>query len=173
LEEDASTFLSEAKRIAEYDLLLRQSETSITTLVDSISKVMYYQSELDRNLKSVGSFHSSMHNMLSDLEKQVDDLFTVQLPHVTPQEADMQREKMYQAALELNTNLEEMQGRMEDDIRAYNIHQENIPKNDIVLDNMVQVLNSHYEHLNKLQGVCGNLQGDVNSVEKSLNAYLE
>ena len=111
--------------------------------------------------------------MLSDLEKQVDDLFTAQLPHVTPQEADFQREKMYQTALELNSNLETMQGRMDDDIRAYNLHQENIPKNDLVLDNMVQVLNSHYEHLNKLQNVCGNLQGDVTSVEKSLNSYLE
>jgi len=171
LEEDANLFLSEAKRIAEYDVLLRDSQQSISDLNNSVQTLLYHQSELDRNLCSVGSFHSEMDTMLSTLEKQVDELYSVSSQHVTPLQADEEREKIYYCAINLNSKLQELQGRMESEVTKFNNEQEKNQKlnvSDNVMEQMVQVLNCHYENLAWLERTNSSLQNDAETVGKAL-----
>jgi len=68
LEKDACEFTKEAERVAEWDAVLRDSQSSVSQLADFVSRVLAQQTDLDRTLASVESFQHELNQSLNGVE---------------------------------------------------------------------------------------------------------
>ena len=78
MEKDATQFASEAKRVAEWDAVLRDSTRSISELTDNVSRLLLQQNEVDQTLGNVGAYQSELIHSLTTLEASIDDIFSQQ-----------------------------------------------------------------------------------------------
>ena len=174
LDRDALSFLSEAQRIAQYDAVLRDSQRSISTLTAEVSRLMIRQAELDRTLAGTGSHQRHLADTIDGLEVDVDEIFAAQ-SHVAPEDADLEREKAYALAIDLEKRLGGMTRALEGTGRDLEAAQERVlasggsgfeGKGEI--GNVLQILNNHHDALAYLEGAAGAVEGHVASVGRTL-----
>jgi len=105
VEKDAIEYINESKRVAHYDAVLRDSQRMLTDLSSQTSRLMVHQTELERILKGIGAHQTELESNLTTLETQVAQVFEAQV-HMTPGDADVQRENAYSLALACEQRLQ-------------------------------------------------------------------
>ena len=175
LETDTIAFLQEAQRIAHYDATLRDSHQSLSELASMVSRLMIHQQEVDTQLQGVGSYHKELATTLDQLEQNVDELFAAQ-SGISVQDVDIQRERAYERALEVDSKLGQMNNVLENVMGELNAAQERVWSmarghdghvNDEV-GKIIGVFNSHNETLAQLEAKARNLEADVTMVGQVL-----
>jgi len=175
LEIDAKTFFAEAQRISEYDAILRDSQRSITHLTENMSRLLIQQTEVDNTLNSIGSYHSELNEILNGLETNMDDLFEAQ-KHLVPEDGDLERERAYQLALDIETKLSNMQMSMKDTVDDLNRSAERASEGNSNGSGsgseeniqILQILNAHLDTLTWLEGAGKSLDEDVTLLGRAL-----
>jgi len=125
LETDTIAFLTEAQRIAHYDATLRESQNSLSELTNMVSRLMLHQTEVDTQLQGIGSYQNELSSTLDLLERNVDELFASQ-SNVNVQDSDIQREKSYERAIDVDNKLDSMTSSLQHVVNDLNAAQERV-----------------------------------------------
>jgi chromosome segregation ATPase len=163
LEKDAVEYLKEAKRVAQYDATLRDSQRALSALSTKTSQLLQQQSELEGMLKGIGAFHSEFEKNLDQLEVQVDQLFGAQ-SHVVPTDSDVQRENAYSTAVQCEQRLQALQEAATTMLQRLELGGGQGPVADIV-----KILQQHEMQLASLEQTNRAMEHDINQLSLTLN----
>eukprot|EP00804_Cyclotella_cryptica_P006532 CCRYP_012806-RA/>CCRYP_012806-RA protein AED:0.03 eAED:0.03 QI:630/1/1/1/1/1/2/158/408 len=177
LETDAIAFLQEAQRVAHYDATLRDTQHSLSELTNMVSRLMVHQSEVDTQLQGIGSYQRELATTLDQLEQNVDELFAAQ-SGISVQDADIERERAYERALEVDSKLGQMNNVLENVVNDLKAAQERVWSmsgrgqdgygKDEEVGKIIGVFNSHNETLAQLDAKARALEADVTMVGQVL-----
>ena len=177
LETDTIAFLQEAQRIAHYDATLRDTQHSLSDLTNMVSRLMVHQSEVDTQLQGIGSYQRELATTLDQLEQNVDELFAAQ-SGISVQDADIERERAYERALEVDSKLGQMNNVLENVVSDLKATQERVWSTsgrghdgygkDEEVGKIIGVFNSHNETLAQLEAKARTLEADVTMVGQVL-----
>lgn len=165
LEKDAVAYLEESKRVCEYDAVLRDSQRDLAQLTSQTQRLLLEQEQVEQTLLGVGAFQEQLEKTLSQVESQVDELFTSQ-SHLAPQDADVERERAYQTASAIDTRLEELTESLQTTFGHLTTANQKVFSGEI--GNIVTVLNQHQDGLAQLETAARSLELDVTSVGRQL-----
>jgi len=165
LEKDAVTYLEEARRVAEYDAILRDSQTDISKLAEQLQRSMVQQKEIEQTVTGIGNFQQELDNNLETVEQNVDALFAAQ-SHLVPIDADMEREAAYKTAATIQQRL---QG-LEDSLQATMAQMDAAVGGGLTGDvaKIVQILNEHQNSLAALEDMGRRMEHDLAQVNRVL-----
>ena len=172
LETDTVAFLHEAQRIANYDATLRDTQHALSELTNQVSRLMLHQNEVDTQLRGIGSYQNELSTTLDQLERNVDELFAAQ-SNITIEDADVEREKSYQRALEVDDKLTQMTGKLEAVVNDLNSAQERALNsgregtNDEV-GKIIGIFNAHHETLAVLDNKARAVEADMATLSQVL-----
>ena len=176
LETDTIAFLHEAQRIAHYDSTLRDTQHSLSELASMVSRLMIHQQEVDSQLQGIGSYQKEMATTLDQLEQNVDELFAAQ-SGISVQDVDIERERAYERAMEVDSKLGQMCNVLENVVGELNAAQERVWSmsrrqdgydEDKDVGKIIRVFNSNNETLAQLEAKARNLEADVTMVSQVL-----
>jgi len=162
LERDAVEHLKESRRVAQYDAILRDSQRSLSALTQKTSTLLSKQSELEGMLNSIGAFHSEFEKNLDQLEGQVDQLFEVQA-HLSPSDADLQRENAYATAVRCNQRLESLTQNVSGTLQQLEI------SGDGETSDILRILHQHQMQLVQLEQASRSIDHDINQLSNALS----
>ncbi|EJK61248.1 hypothetical protein THAOC_18301 [Thalassiosira oceanica] len=177
LETDTVAFLHEAQRIANYDATLRDTQHALSELTNQVSRLMLHQNEVDTQLRGIGSYQNELSTTLDQLERNVDELFAAQ-SNITIEDADVEREKSYQRALEVDDKLTQMTGKLEAVVNDLNSAQERALNsgregtNDEV-GKIIGIFNAHHETLAVLDNKARAVEADMATLSQVLARTIE
>ncbi|KAL9190081.1 hypothetical protein ACHAXT_007292 [Thalassiosira profunda] len=166
LESDAVAFFAEAKRVAHYDTTLRETQASLGELTNGVSRLMLHQSEVDAQLNGIGSYQRELGGTLDLLERNVDELFAAQ-GNVDVADADVERERGYERAIDVDARLGSMSGALKGIAGELNAAQERAwasgggEGKDEEVGKIVGVFNAHHETLAYLEGRARAVEADL------------
>lgn len=168
LETDAISFMQEAQRVAQYDATLRDTQHSLSDLTNLVSRLMLQQSEVDSQLQGIGSYQCELGGTLDLLERNVDELFAAQ-SHVHVGDADVEREKSYERALDVDTKLDQMNVVLTNVVNDLNAAQERVWSSsgaaeegkDEEVGKIIGVFNAHHETLAYLESKARAVESDM------------
>lgn len=169
LETDAIAFLQEAQRVAHYDATLRDTQHSLSDLTNTVSRLMLTQSEVDAEVQGIGSYQRELGGTLDLLERNVDELFAAQ-SHAHVGDADVEREKSYERALDVDAKLTQMNGALTNVVNDLNAAQERVwsssearadGSQDEEVGKIVGVFNAHHDTLAFLEGQARAVESDL------------
>ncbi|KAL3784056.1 hypothetical protein ACHAW5_004141 [Stephanodiscus triporus] len=153
LETDAIAFLTEAQRVAYYDATLRDSQHSLSELTNMVSRLMLHQTEVNTQLQGIGSYQNELSKTLDVLERNVDELFAAQ-SNPLPLDADVERERSYERAIEVDNKLDVMNSTLRHVVNDLNAAQERVWSSSLGVDGddnevgkIIGVFNAHHETL--------------------------
>lgn len=168
LESDAKIFFEEAKRINEYDVILRASQDEISQLSEQVSALLFQQKELDRTLTSVDAYHSEVNSSLDKLENHLDELFTGH-GGLRPEDADVERERAYQTAIDIGGRLNDVNTVLNTVVGDLNgVYEREEGQGEEDLGSILGILNAHYETLSWLEGSARSVEEDVANIGRVL-----
>lgn len=140
-------------------------------MTENISRVLIQQNQVDNALNSIGAYHSELNEVLNGLENNMDDLFEAQ-KHLVPEDGDLERERAYQRALDVETKLSSMQMSLKDTVDDLNRSMERVAGNSGENGGegmqILQILNAHLDTLTWLEGTGKSLEEDVALVGRAL-----
>ena len=174
LETDTISFLQEAQRISQYDATLRDTQHSLSELANMVSRLMLQQNEVGTQLQGIGSYQNELSTTLDQLEKNVDELFAAQ-SKVGVESADIEREKAYERALEIDSKLGQMGNVLENVVSDLNAAQERVWSSssdgegkDEEVGKIIGVFNAHHETLAYLENRARAVESDLVMVSQVL-----
>ena len=178
LETDAIAFLNEAQRVSHYDGTLRDTQSSLSELTNMVSRSMLHQSEVDTQLQGIGSYQNELSNTLDLLEQNVDELFAAQ-SNMNVEDADIEREKSYERAIEVDGNLDRMNVVLTNVVNDLNAAQERVwssssssagqeGKDSEEVGKIIGVFNAHHETLAYLEGKVRDVEADMAMISQVL-----
>ena len=175
LDRDTSAFLADAHRVAQYDALLRDSQRNVSNLSTQVQKLLLRQAELDRTLNGIGSYQSELSSTLEGIERHVDELFASQ-SHLVPEDADVEREKAYANAIDIDGRLAGMNDALRSILGSLDAAQERAfatgAGGDGADDDVGQILatmNANHDILAHLEAAARRIEGDVGAVGMALS----
>lgn len=169
LEKDALAFTSEARRVSEWDAVLRDSQVSISDLADYVSRILTQQKDLDRTLSSVTAYQGDLNGTLDRLERHIDELFASSA-HLMPEDADVQREKAYKRTSDVDSALTTMATQLESTVNDLNAaHERAIDvSSSNSLSQIVQIFNEHHETLAWLENTSKKIESEMETIGRGL-----
>mmetsp|Transcript_9546 Transcript_9546/g.23337 ORF Transcript_9546/g.23337 Transcript_9546/m.23337 type:complete len:385 (+) Transcript_9546:113-1267(+) len=178
LETDAIAFLNEAQRIAHYDATLRDTQHSLSELTNMVSRLMLHQTEVDTQLQGIGSYQNELGTTLDLLERNVDELFAAQ-SNVRVEDADVERERSYERAIEVDHKLDAMGGALRHVVNDLNAAQERVwssssgvggggERKDEEVGKIIGVFNAHHETLAHLESKARGVESDLAMITQVL-----
>ncbi|GAX11591.1 nuclear pore complex protein Nup62 [Fistulifera solaris] len=165
LEQDAIAFLEEARRVAEYDAILRDSQRNIVKLTQLAHHTLIGQQELEQMLNGIDAFQRELETTLNTVEQHVEDLFQAQSHHL-PADADMEREKAYATASAVEQRLQELSESLQTVLGEMDATQQRVLTGDT--GKIVQILSQHEKSLADLETAARRMELDVGHVSKLL-----
>lgn len=175
LERDATTFLQEAKRVAEYDAVLRDGQRDLLRLGTVTQQILVRQSDLAQRLGALQDHQSDMDRQLNHVEAALDQLFASQAQW-TPQEADVQRERAYTTAIAIDERLSQLQNGLHDALRTLD---DGVaggaaglagPSGD--QSQLLRILNQHQNALVEFELTSHRLEQDLKLVKSALSRSI-
>lgn len=127
---------------------------------------MLHQNEVGTQLQGVGSYQNELGTTLDQLEKNVDELFAAQ-SKVSVESADIEREKAYERALEIDSKLGQMGNVLENVVSDLNAAQERVwstsdgEGKDEEVGKIIGVFNAHHETLAYLENRARAVESDL------------
>jgi nuclear pore complex protein Nup62 len=183
LEKDAIVYLDQAKRVAEYDAVLRDSQRNLSRLTEHAQRMILQQGEVERSLSTIAAVQHELQSDLDELDTNVHRLFASQA-HMTPVDADTARERSYATALQLEQDLQAMARSFQSTIRrldqathtattttaatATASSSTNSSDSSSDLKNILTILNQHQDSLDHLDRVSKRMETDMAMIEKAL-----
>jgi chromosome segregation ATPase len=167
LEQDATAFINEAVRVGEWDAQLRDNQQEITGLADQVQRLLLAQDELDRTMGSVSSNQQELDQTLEALEAQVDDLFDRRRSR-TPDDADLERERMFQLAIDVDQQLSGMLGTLKGLVQGLNDSFDRANSSGSTVSKVVKILNAHQQALHWLETTSKKVEADLGTVNRQL-----
>lgn len=166
LEEQESVFLNQAKQINVWDRLLIENGEQITQLNDEIQRLKADQSRLDRELDFILSQQQELEEALTPIEQHIKAQQSI--PYM--QHTDLEREKTYKMAENIDSQLKRMMQDMKDIISHINTSNTNLKENDDPMTQIAKILNSHMDSLQWVDQNAVLLQRKVEDVSKQLES---
>ena len=175
LDRDTSAFLADAHRVAQYDALLRDSQRNVSNLTNQVQKLLVRQAELDRTLNGIGSYQSELSSTLEGIERHVDELFASQ-SHLVPEDADVEREKAYANAIDIDGRLAGMNDGLRSILGSLEAAQERAFATgaggdgaDGDVGQILATMNANHDILAHLEAAARRIEGDVGAVGMALS----
>ena len=167
LEKDAMEYIDQAKRVCEYDAVLRDSQRDLAQITTQTQRLMLEQQQVEKALEGIGALQDELDSTLSEVEGHVDELFARQ-SHLAPQDADFERERAYATASTVDRRLEELKENMAATASQINSANERAFTGDVA--NIVAILNQHQDGLSSLQNAARKMEMDVTNISRMLNS---
>lgn len=165
MEKDAVVYLEEARRVAEYDAILRDSQRDLNLLTENVRRCLIEQKEVEQTLTGIGAFQSELDRTLESVERNVDELFGAQ-SHLMPADADMERESTYKMAHDVDLRLLELQSSLQTTLQQMDAAQERALTGDVA--KIVQILNQHQNSLAVMEDAGRRMEHDIAQVNRVL-----
>jgi len=155
-------FREQAIDVAQWDKNVMENGDKIFKLHSEALRVQVAQKELDQNLEILYTQQNELHQLLASLENEVETLAN----EIDMNPTDVEREKGYQLAEDINSQLDQMGNTVKELITKLNTSQEKSVDAENPIAQIVKILNSH---LNSLQWIDQNsaiLQSRIQDVSK-------
>jgi nuclear pore complex protein Nup62 len=165
LERDAVEYIEEARRIAEYDAILRDSQTNLDQLTEHTRRCILQQQEIEQTLSGVSAMQQELDKTLGTIETNVDELFVAQ-SHLVPQDADYQREEAYQTASEISKRLHAITDTLAQAQMQMDETQERTLTGDVA--KIVKILQQHQTSLADLEDAGRRMEYDISQINRVL-----
>ncbi|KAL3931557.1 MAG: hypothetical protein SGBAC_011253 [Bacillariaceae sp.] len=166
LEVDSIAFLDQAKRVCEYDAVLRDSQRDIAQITDQTQRLLLEQEQMEKALQGIDSFQVELSSTLDTVSTHVDELFTSQ-SHLAPQDADVERERAYQMSQTIAQRLDELENGLGDTMKTLSDHASDMGNGK---NSLLTILNQHQNAILSLEGAAHKLEGDVKQVKRIMDA---
>ena len=157
--------MQQAKRVAEYDGLLRDAQRDISSLTLFASNCLQEQQSLQQSLIHIHTCQEELETTLDRVETQVDGLFVAQ-SHLSPVDADVERERSYSLAANVDTRLQQLQQTLQHSLERLELQQETVIPPP--LQPVVKILNQHNSVLVELEQEARRLQHNMEQVQKNM-----
>lgn len=167
LEKDSLIFVQEARRVSEYDAMLRDSQREINQFTLQAQRCLYQQSEMEQALATVGAFQKEFDSCLNAIESQIDELYQVQ-SHLAPVDADMERERAYDTAFTIEQRLNSTTSALQHMLQELDESQQKMLPGDV--GKIVKILNQHQSALAELESTGRRMEQDIVAVQKVLTS---
>jgi nuclear pore complex protein Nup62 len=165
LERDAVEYTEEARRIAEYDAILRDSQTNLDQLTEHTRRCILQQQEIEQTLSGVSAMQLELDKSLGTIETNVDELFVAQ-SHLVPQDADYQREEAFQTASEIAKRLHAITDTLAQAQAQMDETQERNLTGDVA--KIVKILQQHQTSLADLEDAGRRMEYDISQINRVL-----
>lgn len=174
LEVHVREFNKFAGEVAVWDRALMENGNNLATLFTHVQAVEREQNDIDQALDHIEQQQKDLSATLDAYERSAEELFgesgTLRALDTGP--ADTERDKNYMLATELHAHLDDLSGsltQMIDSVNALSL----IPNgsqgavgNDDPMMQISQILSSHLDSLQWIDGAVREVEGKVNEVEK-------
>lgn len=167
LEQDSIAFLEQAKRVCEYDAVVRDSQRDLVEIANQTQRLLLEQEQIENSLMSIHAFQKSLEHTLEDVSTDIDVLFTSQ-SHLAPQDADVERERAYQLSQTINQRLEELELNLGGTVETLSNQAKTMSGGSN--NSMLTILNQHQNAIGALEGAAHRLETDVTHVGRMLAA---
>jgi len=147
--------------------MLIENSDKVFELSLEVDRVKVAGDELDHNLDMIHSQQIQLHNMLEIMETEAEKLSKNQQVQVTS--ADLEREKGYKLAEEVNTQLDQMSVTLRDLVIRLNSTQETAADKDNPMHQIKKVLNAHLTSLQWIDQASISLQSKIHDLGKLQN----
>lgn len=137
----------------------------IFELHGEVQRVQVAQKELDQNLEIIYGQQNELDALLSSLESEVENLANESEPTPT----DLEREKGYQLAEDINAELDQMETTLKDMINKLNASH-TTSDSDNPVNQVVKILNAHLTSLQWLDQNSNYLQSKLQELNRAFNA---
>jgi nuclear pore complex protein Nup62 len=165
LEKDAVSYLDQAKRVCEYDAVLRDSQRDLSHLTSQTQRLLLEQEQVEQTCLGIAAFQDQLEQTLSGVEQHVDELFTSQ-SHLAPVDADVQRERAYQLAGTIDHRLEQVAESLQTTLGQLTSANSSAFSGET--GQIVTILNQHQDGLVRLEAAARKLELDVKHVGRQL-----
>jgi len=168
----ADAFMQQAHKIAEWDLELVKNNEKLSKLKDNLDATSFAQDNLDRKLELIKEKQNDVNSVLKELEDGLEKLQTEQNV-IDISKADRDRKKGYKLAEDINSQIDVIQGTLEELVstlnekRAVSSSQEERPEAKIM-----GILNDHLITLQWIDQATLDLDLKVKEIEKSYKTFL-
>jgi nuclear pore complex protein Nup62 len=177
IEEDSLAFIEEAKRVCDYDAVLRDSQRDLANLTTEAQRLMIEQDQIENGLNTIGAFQNQLDTILTGVEDQVGSIFQAQ-NHLNPVDADIERERAYETAKMIEYQLDDVTNSLRDTFDTLNQasasafgaggNSTDTSGGDINGINsaydVITILNRHQDGLAQLEATAQKLELDCNEV---------
>ena len=165
--------------MAHYDSTLRDTQSSLSELTNSVSRLMLHQGEVDTQLKGIGSYQRELGGTLDLLERNVDELFAAQ-SNVNVEDADVERERGYERAIEVDAKLDSMNTALSNVVNDLNAAQERVWSSSGMgrdegkevdsgeVGKIIGVFNAHHDTLAYLESKARAVEADLTMIGQVL-----
>jgi nuclear pore complex protein Nup62 len=167
LEADALKYVEQAKRVCEYDAVLRDSQRDLAHLTTQTQRLMLEQQQVEQTLQGIGAFQDELEQTLSSVEEQVDKLFESQ-SHLAPQDADVERERAYDMSKTIDNRLDQLMEQL--NFTASTLSAANDKAFSGQVGQIVQILNQHQTGLSQLDLSARKMEKDIAIVSRALSS---
>lgn len=168
----ADQFMQQAHKIAEWDLELMKNNEKLSKLKDFLDNTSFAQDNLDRKLELIKEKQNDVDSVLKELEEGLEKMQTEQ--NVSDfSKADKDRKKGYKLGEDINSQIDVIQGTLEDLVstlnerRAGSSGQEERPEAKIMA-----ILNDHLITLQWIDQATLDLDLKVKEIEKTYKTFL-
>jgi nuclear pore complex protein Nup62 len=165
LEEDSLVFVEEAKRVCEYDAILRDSRRDLGNLTHEAQRLVAEQDRTEDQLQGIGVIQNQIEKTLTQVEDQIDLIFQKQ-SHLTAQDADREREAAYDTAKIVDDCLDNIMASLSTTFDQLSMA--NSQAFDTQTAEIMKILNKHEDSLNDLEAFAQKLDVDCNEVTQML-----
>jgi nuclear pore complex protein Nup62 len=168
MEKDAKIYLKEARRVAEYDAILRDSQRDLNVLTEQTRRCLIEQKEVEQTLNGIGAMQDEVGRLLETVELNVDELFASTQSFLMPADADFEREMASKMAHDVDIRLQTLHFALEDKIIKMDKTQEQAMSGLGDVAKIVQVLNQHQNSLAALEDAGQCMEHDIVQVNRVL-----
>lgn len=167
LERDALLYNEEARRVAEYDAILRDSHRDIATLTEQTHRAMLQQQEVEKTILGIAALQDELDRTVESLEGHLDALFAA-TKNMPPVEADRQREHTYSTAKAVDMRLQAINDSLEAVMGELNAAQERSLPKEGDLAAIFKMLNQHQDMLSELKTSSQRMEKDIENATRML-----
>lgn len=179
LEEDALAFAEEAKRVCEYDAILRDNHRDLAKLTTEAQRMMIEQEQIEQGLDGIGAFQNKLDSTLAEVEEQVDAIFRSQ-GHLNPVDADKERERAYEMAKGIDYRLDNVTESLREtfetlnqaNTQAFGPPSSGDTSGDhtavATVGDVIHIMNCHQDSLTELEAAAQKLELDCSGVHSML-----
>jgi len=168
LDVHTNTFRRQALDIAKYDQVLVENSDKIMELHGHVQRITEAQRQMEGNLEQISRQQEALHQLLEALEQQADQTYKEHQSKMTPD--DIEREKSYQMAENINADLDQMANVLKEIISKLNTAQDKPSDQDAVYQ-IVKILDNDLHALQRMEIKCTQLQVKLDKVDKLLQSF--
>lgn len=173
MEDQTITFRKQALELSKWDKMLLDNSGKIMALHGSVKKVEVAQKTLDSNLEIISRQQDELHQLLEQLENEVDKVYAARTSNGQLGGADSERESGYALAEEINSDLDQMANTLKDHINKLNAAHTSAADSDNPVYQIVEILNAHLHSLQWVEDNSNQLHSKLKTLRTQFKAHQD